>query len=293
MERDTFYDPIEIHVCPTCGGIVKEPIKAKVPDQPEFNKTVLTGTCCENGTFDSPHECRKQKLDHQPVECTAFDLARTRAEEQLNTLVLAGHRVYEPNSAFWKAAEAVAAFRSKNGTHWSWEMFQVFLAAYVKALPKPGDSAEEIEHVAMALFNNNVHTASEGIYRRRITWQELAEGGKEHLRNDAKAAIAAMSPKRESGCLLQSDNKKSCVSEIADGEKLQNIGEVAIQHGLIDSPTAFAHRDKIEAALRTISDEGKSDAGIGFGGFDFWIKLQGIEYYFNVKPKITQIEDQS
>lgn len=97
-------------------------------------------------------------------------------------------------------------------------------------------------------------------------------------------------PKRESGCLSQNANKKSCASGSADGEKLQNIGEVAIQHGLIDSPTAFAHRDKIEAALRTISDEGKSDAGIGFGGFDFWIKLHGIEYYFNVKRKITQIE---
>ena len=66
----------------------------------------------------------------------------------------------------------------------------------------------------------------------------------------------------------------------------EELGEMAIQHGLIDSPTAYVHREKIEKALRSISDEGKSDAGVGFGGFDFWIKLNGIEYYINAKPKI-------
>jgi hypothetical protein len=64
---------------------------------------------------------------------------------------------------------------------------------------------------------------------------------------------------------------------------MENIGKLAAQHGLIDSPTAFAHREKIEAAFKSISDENKCDAGIGLDGFDFWMKLQGIEYYFNVK----------
>lgn len=69
--------------------------------------------------------------------------------------------------------------------------------ASVTVTKQPVDSAEEIERVAKALFNNNTHTVHEGFFTRRIKWEELAEGGKEHLRNDAKAAIAAMSPKRE------------------------------------------------------------------------------------------------
>ncbi len=112
--------------------------------------------------------------------------------------------------------------------------------------------------------------------------EELSPGALRRGRN---------SPKRESVCLQDSEDKKSCSSNLAENEE-QNIGELAIQNGLMDSPTAFAHRNRIEQALRTISDEGKSDAGIGFGAFDFWIKLQGIEYYFNVKPTKSS-KDQS
>lgn len=65
----------------------------------------------------------------------------------------------------------------------------------------------------------------------------------------------------------------------------EDIGKIAIQHGIIDSPTLFMHRSKIEAALKTIADEGKIDVGIGLGSMDFWIKLQGIEYYIEATPK--------
>jgi hypothetical protein len=69
---------------------------------------------------------------------------------------------------------------------------------------------------------------------------------------------------------------------------MNDLGKLAIEFGLIDSPTAFAHRDKIEGALRSISDDGKSDAGIGEDGFDFWIKIQGIEYYIHAVAKQTK-----
>lgn len=118
---------------------------------------------------------------------------------------------------------------------------------------------------------------------------ELSYGDTVSLR-DAKAFVAS-TRERESGCLQDSEDKKSCASKLAENEQQEDIGKLAIKHGLMDSPTAFAHRNKIEQALRAISDEGKSDAGIGFGGFDFWIKLDGIEYYFNAKPKINEIED--
>ncbi len=45
---------------------------AKSSEQPIFNKTILTGTCCENGVFERPHDCKKQKPAEQPDERTAL-----------------------------------------------------------------------------------------------------------------------------------------------------------------------------------------------------------------------------
>lgn len=67
-------------------------------------------------------------------------------------------------------------------------------------------------------------------------------------------------------------------------DEQHDIGQIAIKYGLMNSPTQYAHRNRIESALRTISDEGKSDAGTDGNSFDFWIKLQGVEYYINAKP---------
>lgn len=40
-------------------------LRTTEPSGVVFNKTIMTGTCCENGTFESPHECMKQKPTEQ------------------------------------------------------------------------------------------------------------------------------------------------------------------------------------------------------------------------------------
>lgn len=66
-----------------------------------------------------------------------------------------------------------------------------------------------------------------------------------------------------------------------DKEELQALG---IKHGFLDSPTIVAARNKFEEALTAISDDKRIDAGMGFGNFDFWVKLNGVEYMVTVKP---------
>jgi hypothetical protein len=72
-----------------------------------------------------------------------------------------------------------------------------------------------------------------------------------------------------------------------------DMESLAVEHGLVDTPTFLAHRRRIESALRTISDDGFSDAGIGFGGMDFWIKMQGVEYHLDVKTSEERIKQNS
>jgi hypothetical protein len=100
----------------------------------------------------------------------------------------------------------------------------------------------------------------------------------------ADTAASARHSTEGVSCLSSAEYEKTCPSITPDSNEQAGIGDLAIQHGLIDSPTAFAHRERLESALKGISDENKIDAGIGFGGFDFWIKLNGVEYHLHAKP---------
>lgn len=71
-------------------------------------------------------------------------------------------------------------------------------------------------------------------------------------------------------------------------DELQSLG---IRHGFLDSPTIIAARNKVNDALVGISDGGVIDSGMGFGEFDFWVKINSIEYIIVMKPPMTK-EDQ-
>lgn len=77
-------------------------------------------------------------------------------------------------------------------------------------------------------------------------------------------------------------------------EHEKELLKLGIQHRFLDSPTLIAAREKIRIALIAISDTGKIDAGMGGDGFDFWVKINGVEYYLGCKVSASNnIEEPS
>lgn len=68
----------------------------------------------------------------------------------------------------------------------------------------------------------------------------------------------------------------------------KELQEIGIQHGFLDSPTIIAARNKVHDALVSICDEDKIDSGMGFGEFDFWVKINGVEYIIIMKPPMQK-----
>jgi hypothetical protein len=63
-----------------------------------------------------------------------------------------------------------------------------------------------------------------------------------------------------------------------------DLQRLAIKHGLLDSLIAIAARNAFEKALIDLADNKRVYAGISEEGFDFWVKLNGIEYFVTIKP---------
>ena len=64
----------------------------------------------------------------------------------------------------------------------------------------------------------------------------------------------------------------------------KTLQAMAIEHGIIDSPTEIAARNKFDEAFIAIADDHKTDAGMGFGEWNFWVKINGVEYFVAIKP---------
>lgn len=48
--------------------------------------------------------------------------------------------------------------------------------------------------------------------------------------------------------------------------------------------------DKVRAALETVKDEGTEiDSGSGMGSVDFWVTIDGREYFVEIKPSKKQL----
>jgi len=63
--------------------------------------------------------------------------------------------------------------------------------------------------------------------------------------------------------------------------------DLAESHGLVDKADSTPYR-KIYRALESVADE-DIDTGFGLDGADFWVTIDGREYFITARPSLKQI----
>lgn len=72
----------------------------------------------------------------------------------------------------------------------------------------------------------------------------------------------------------------------SDRELLETLGDMELlDHGpIVSLDEMFDARDKVRAALADLSGK-PVDVGMGCGGADLWVTLDGVEYFVTMKAK--------